>query len=50
MNIEALQTPTICAAIITAAVMLAAIIYGIATNKRTKNGRPVTLRSNFPVL
>jgi hypothetical protein len=49
-NIETLQTPTIIASIICAAVMLAAIIYGIATNKRTKNGRPVVLRSNFPVL
>jgi hypothetical protein len=49
-NIETLQAPTLVVAIICGAVMIAAIIYGIATDKRTKNGRPVVLRSNFPVL
>jgi hypothetical protein len=49
-NIETLRQITICVSTFCAVLMLAAVIIGIATNKRTKNARPVVLRSNFPVL
>jgi len=49
-NLETLRQITICVSTFCAVLMVAAIIIGIATNKRTKNARPVTLRSNFPVL
>jgi hypothetical protein len=49
-HIETFRAFTIGASTFIAVVMLAAIIIGIMTDKRTKNSRPVILRSNFPVL
>ncbi len=49
-NIEIFRVLTIGASTFVAVVMLSAIIIGIMTDKRTKNSRPVILRSNFPVL